>query len=1354
MNSIFDFIKDEYRTIYLYCISMEKLIKAKEFKLASIASKIISQEILEDLSKNTFNLKTTIPKLLLNHSFSLSDEKNKEIANKHFKIQKIAFDCIHNKDLTIDDANDIHEIIFDILIEYYNSKEVPIFLKYKHDLDFIESENPTYPEYEFITKEELDNLFYKFNENFVYKTDLIKFIESQDEIISKSYVQNILKDFEEDLTNKNKLDKYLDNKFEFLKISEIEYIIKKYYNDIPNISDFEEEFSKNELIEIIASFNDKIISPSELYIDKYHHILKESIEDVLQTHLTNFLNEEIYGIYITDNIAELNLKLDRYMTFKNDNGYSFKENESGIVLNEYQIDAITYDGEKPLVIDAGPGAGKTKVIIERVVYLIKKLKKKPSSILVITFTTKAAEELKERFKTDTDLSIEVINQMRISTIHSFCRHVLDSFDKSTKNYLDRHGEKGLFLQKHKKELGFTREAFLYNFQMPHAYYKYDEYNTFEVDTDGLCEYIEEKAPVSEEYLDYIDTFYLENPEWKLPPLYEIDDLGYSDDLYNARYLQIAESYPKYREIMDRENVSDHEILLINTLDFLERNPNSAKNIPYKNILIDEFQDTDPIQMKIFEKLLENCDTFTVVGDVDQSIYGFRGSYTTFFTEFANNSQYELIQLKFNYRSTKNIVDFNEALITPEREIPKELESTNPYKMPVYHISNFDYENQAQNIIKIIKHLKINNKIDKYGDIAILFRSRNNFINRIIEVMETSDIPFYLKDQNDLIEQDETKAILTLFWYLTDDNSPYLRTYDEQTWLNLFAFTDNTYNSNKIFDLSNETIFIIKKLEHDYRNALLKEEENEKDGKPSADYRTFLKNKRIVLEKIFEKVEKPDLSTLTRKELIDLGITDEHDLNFFCKLNHLKRIINDETLEIYQKPTTLKIFFELLKITGLNEKLLSKNNHESIKALMNLGQISEIIDDYENIISKYDVHGMFDYLRRIIKTYSCPMNELEDNSNKVHIMTAHSSKGLEYPVVILSSLKNKSFPRVYDEKFLKQRYIFNKPTYYTPREYLKYKPNTMAEEEKQYNQEEKRIMYVASTRAEELLILSSLPAKVTDLPDSLKHVSSYFKDLDMGNLDTLRKVKTKRKSKNNEITEIISFEDILNDYLFCPLKYNLTNNIKYRNVENNTKFIEKIILKIFSILHNPDMVITPNDLDNVITSIERSYDLPKSKDYTIIKEIIENIKKYWIETGQNFDIIDYNFNISQNFNNIELTTNIDLIIREDDGKISIVKFIISDDKIKNYINYYTNNLNYYGHLLKKHREFKHESIKNINLYCLKSNKMITNEYDENKPIFIEKVLINTLENIDKQEFARHKINCEKCEFKDILCENQL
>ena len=108
------------------------------------------------------------------------------------------------------------------------------------------------------------------------------------------------------------------------------------------------------------------------------------------------------------------------------------------------------------------------------------------------------------------------------------------------------------------------------------------------------------------------------------------------------------------------------------MELLETTPDLVEELGFKNILIDEFQDTDPIQMKIFDFLIKNSETFTVVGDDDQSIYGFRGSDIKFFLEFQDNYDAEIITLKTNYRSTKNIVDFCENFIKNDRIIKKEL----------------------------------------------------------------------------------------------------------------------------------------------------------------------------------------------------------------------------------------------------------------------------------------------------------------------------------------------------------------------------------------------------------------------------------------------------------------------------------------------------------------------------------------------------------------------------------------------------------------------------------------------------------------------------------------------------------
>ena len=156
---------------------------------------------------------------------------------------------------------------------------------------------------------------------------------------------------------------------------------------------------------------------------------------------------------------------------------------------------------KPLVINAGPGAGKTRVIIERVVHLINE-GAEPRSILVITFTNKAADELRERFKKDTKLELNVINQMRISTIHSFCRAILSDFCDIPYNLLKRESERNLFFNKHRRELGFEGPAFLRNYESGQVLRKYEEYALFEVDSEALISYIESKYVPSDEYLEY------------------------------------------------------------------------------------------------------------------------------------------------------------------------------------------------------------------------------------------------------------------------------------------------------------------------------------------------------------------------------------------------------------------------------------------------------------------------------------------------------------------------------------------------------------------------------------------------------------------------------------------------------------------------------------------------------------------------------------------------------------------------------------------------------------------------------------------------------------------------------------
>ena len=140
-----------------------------------------------------------------------------------------------------------------------------------------------------------------------------------------------------------------------------------------------------------------------------------------------------------------------------------------------------------------------------------------------------------------------------------------------------------------------------------------------------------------------------------------ENKAYKDSWYNAKYLQIARSYPKYKELLEEVHAIDYNQMQIKALELLEKD----NDVQYTNVLIDEFQDTDPIQMKIFERLMDNIKTkskptsFTVVGDLNQRIYGFRGSTKDYFKYLRDNyaDDFEFKSLSTNYRLPIRLLTF-------------------------------------------------------------------------------------------------------------------------------------------------------------------------------------------------------------------------------------------------------------------------------------------------------------------------------------------------------------------------------------------------------------------------------------------------------------------------------------------------------------------------------------------------------------------------------------------------------------------------------------------------------------------------------------------------------------------------
>ena len=369
----------------------------------------------------------------------------------------------------------------------------------------------------------------------------------------------------------------------------------------------------------------------------------------------------------------------------------FKENQRKVIES----------GKGNLLVEAGPGSGKTTTIVQRIVHLIEDEDVGPETFLIITFTRKVAENLKYKLKKF--LTNDQLNKMQISTIHSFCLEYLQE-KNLTLQLLDEDTSerKSLFIQKFKEKLGFKNESILLDYQISGISNKFEEYTYFKVDPEGLLKYLKETRPVSDEYIEFVNS--LDYFSYK-----RLQDEKLTDDYYNARFQKIVEAYPEYLRLLDENNYLDYNTVQLKALNELQINPETK----YTPIFVDEFQDTDPLQFEIFKILIENSEYFTAVGDVDQHIYGFRSSFMDYFEEMQEYCDVKRISLDVNYRSTDSIVSATDSFIKHQRKNSiKDLKSDNEkYNNPNFLIRNDSPNTEAQNIFDIITYLKETGKIN-------------------------------------------------------------------------------------------------------------------------------------------------------------------------------------------------------------------------------------------------------------------------------------------------------------------------------------------------------------------------------------------------------------------------------------------------------------------------------------------------------------------------------------------------------------------------------------------------------------------------------------------------------------------
>ncbi len=988
------------------------------------------------------------------------------------------------------------------------------------------------------------------------------------------------------------------------------------------------------------------------------------------------------------------------------------------MLNENQQKVVEYNGNKPLLVEAGPGSGKTRVIIERVKFLINELKVNPSSLLVITFTRKAANELKDRLSED--IPKNIINEMQISTIHSFCLDFLKKRGNVTNLIDDDSGEKRrLFIQKYKYKLGFKNEFYLADYQIPSVINKFDEYTTFKVDIDGLIDYIKQTRPIDKEYVDFVNSF-------KFFPSKKVrDNEKFKKSWYNARFLQTPKAYVKYLELLDLFNAVDYNTVQIKFLESLKENPETQ----YTNILVDEFQDTDPVQAEIFEILLKNAESFTAVGDVDQSIYSFRGSFRDYFEEFYNKYNAELISLNYNYRSTNNIIRTSEAFIKPQRKeySKKYLVGARNEDKESYILESLDPQEEAQKIFNLIKDLKDNGKIRQYSDVAILYRSivSNKNIPFLIDEFKKNDISYHISGTEDLIESDEVKSILTLFYYIARklDHS-YGMSNLEKEWLNLRAFCGIDFIP-KFRKLSVETKRYLMELQENFENDVLKTEKEvyfELTGKKSRKkkFNGVFTRKEDVLIEIFKRVNKP---------VVDLDlIEDTGDREFFTELEKLRENVFSSDEE--DKLTILEVYYELLNLCGYFDDLVINNGNYELE-LENLSKISRTIFNYESIISANDVRGLFFFLTNVIEGYVTSSSDVDG----VQLMTVHKAKGLEFPVTIVSSLSEYNFPLAPRDPMREKDNINKEDTFYTPNKFLEYKDCSEADEVNLGLAEENRVIYVAMTRAQDILVLSV----VGKMPEEICKISNYFnKNLDLDNMSISSVGSKPEENKLN-----LSYSSFA-DYNNCPWRYNLLNKLHF-------KVSQKEVTKMGSIIHEALDVINQEIKDSGEISKENIEKIAKDTYYLHggtdeeFDDYMDSIFDYYNEIGFDITVVDSEVPFSIDRDNYRFNGAIDLIYKNQNGEYGILDYKNTIFKDYNREKYAQQLLTYIL-ALKNDSKYCDIEITEAKIYAIKSRSLIDFNIGESRLATQKEEIQNTADLINSHEFNKNESSyCNICEF---------
>lgn len=622
-------------------------------------------------------------------------------------------------------------------------------------------------------------------------------------------------------------------------------------------------------------------------------------------------------------------------------------------LNPGQRKAVATTKGRVLIL-AGAGSGKTRVLIERMKKLIIEEGVHPSHLLGLTFTNKAAGEMKRRLKDS--VNHKQVGKAWLGTFHSFCM---------------------MILKKHIERLGYT-----YPFSL------YDTKDLRRLILELIDEHIKPSSSITS-FEPLIQTLLFHRGQGAL-----LEDLPMLDDgEQNELLKQVYEALPS---AMRSYNALDFDSLLLLTCDLFKTCPDVLEEYQdlYQYIMIDEYQDTSPIQSQIALMLAEKHGNLCVVGDDDQSIYGWRGAKVENILSFKADT---VIKLEHNYRSTSHILRAANSLIKNNTvRHDKELITNKGYGETVEIFNAPTEKEEVQGVIDRLLALREKKHLP-WRDIAILYRS--NRLSKLFELqlMQTAwknkdhfqrGIPYNVYGGLNFFEKSEIKDILAYLKLIVNPK-------DHRSLLRIINYPKRGISIATINALSTEA---------------------NKTGTPLYPFiQTFVQNPEA----------SPLIETLSSRAIKGLTL-------FVHQIEEAKKAFSEGPLA-----KTLQDFIEII---GYKKYLFSETKSEKAQQ-----------QKWENVLSCVQALTWFEEdaenkpatLADFVSTTLLdnePKKEKKDEENKLNLMTFHSAKGLEFKAVFLIGIEDHLVPH--------QRSA-------SPQEI----------------EEERRLLYVAITRAQEDLCLS-------------------------------------------------------------------------------------------------------------------------------------------------------------------------------------------------------------------------------------------------------------------------------------------